>query len=231
MLGGQIINVQGDLSGPLEVECIDECAAYEDTDVVFEFYNDPENPWTPDQVTKEDLAALSPDPEHADQWRFFVYMKHNNWNICYKGCEDSSDGVGSLNCIGGEGQDSEEDLLSDDDGNDIYGEQIYYDVEGTTFTLLGNDDYVNTGLGDDVVTGAEDNFEIIEDHGGKDTITAGTYDDLIISRGGGEIITGNGDGDTTVQTIRVYPTHEKDHFFGWKNPDDTTQCTLMTDTQ
>ena len=230
MLGGQIINVQGDLSGPLEVECIDSCAAYEDGDTVFEFYNDPEDPWHADSVTKMMLAGITAPAEHADQWRFFVYMKNNNWNICYKGCEDSTE---PLTCLGDDDPDqaTETDDTMDADGNPLYGEQIYYDVEGTTIILAGNDDYLNTGLGDDTVTGAADNFEIIEDAGGKDTISAGTYDDLIISRSGGEIITGNGDGMTTVQTVRVYPTHEKDHFFGWKDPDDTLQCTLMIDTQ
>jgi len=29
MLDGQIINIQGNLTGPLEVECVDKCAAYE----------------------------------------------------------------------------------------------------------------------------------------------------------------------------------------------------------
>ena len=48
MIDGQVVNVQGDLSSPLEVLCVDDCAAYPDSDdVVFEFFLDPENPLTP----------------------------------------------------------------------------------------------------------------------------------------------------------------------------------------
>lgn len=102
-------------------------------------------------------------------------------------------------------------------------------VEDDSLTLSLND-YTNSGLGNDELTGAADSFDVIEDHGGDDTIIAGTGDDLIISRGGGEIITGGGDnGDATVQTIRIYPTHETDHLFGWRDPDNLRQCTKMTD--
>lgn len=67
MLDGQIINIQGNLTGPLEVECVGKCDAYEDTDIVFEFYLDPENPWTATEVKKSDLGGITPVPaEHAD---------------------------------------------------------------------------------------------------------------------------------------------------------------------
>jgi hypothetical protein len=54
LLDGQVLNVQGNLTGPLEVEY--RAAGYPaDSDVVFEFYNDLENPWRPYQITKADM--------------------------------------------------------------------------------------------------------------------------------------------------------------------------------
>merc|ERR1712151_679583 len=53
LLDGQILNVAGDLAGPLEVECQEECRAYEDDadNVVMEFYLDPSDPWLVQQLT------------------------------------------------------------------------------------------------------------------------------------------------------------------------------------
>ena len=62
---------------------------------------------------------------------------------------------------------------------------------------------------------------MIEDHGGKDTIDTAGGNDLVISRSGGDIITLNGNGDTDINTVRVYPTHEKDHLFGFKDQADS----------
>lgn len=86
-----------------------------------------------------------------------------------------------------------------------------------------------SGGGDDTIMGMAMEFEILEDFAGNDMIMAAPKDDLIISRDGGEIITGGGDGGTTVQTVRVYPTHEKDHYFGVKDPTNLNQCTKMVD--
>lgn len=93
MVDGQIINIQGDLTGPLEVEVVDKGAAYpETTDVVFEFYLNPkgEDPWLVFPVTKADLTAIAAATEHADQWRFHVYSKHGIASVCYLGCESSA---------------------------------------------------------------------------------------------------------------------------------------------
>jgi len=62
MLDGQIINIQGNLTGPLEVEIVK--GTYNPNDVVFEFYLDPENPWTPTQVLWKDLKSIDAAAEH-----------------------------------------------------------------------------------------------------------------------------------------------------------------------
>ena len=92
MVDGQIINIQGDLTGPLEVEVVEMGAAYEDDDVVFEFYLDPkgEDPWLVFPVLKSELAAITAEAEHDQQWRFFVYSKFGVASVCYKGCESSA---------------------------------------------------------------------------------------------------------------------------------------------
>ena len=89
--------------------------------------------------------------------------------------------------------------------------------------------HIISGAGDDDINGEPGELEILEDFGGNDDIIADSADDLIISRGGGEIIEGKGDGDATVQTVRIYPTHEKDHYFGAKDPGNDRQCTKMKD--
>lgn len=95
---------------------------------------------------------------------------------------------------------------------------------------MAHEDYVNTGLGDDTVTGSEVFFNIIEDHGGDDTVGGyGGTDNILISRSGGEIYTVTPD-DTgkEVNEYWIYPTHEHgSHYFGAKNPMDTLQCTII----
>ena len=83
------------MSAPLEVLCVDSCGAYADDDVVFEFFLDPLNPWTPYQVTKAELATTMfmpqpAQPEHAAQWRWRVYVTDGVADVCYEGCEDSA---------------------------------------------------------------------------------------------------------------------------------------------
>lgn len=90
-------------------------------------------------------------------------------------------------------------------------------------------DYVNSGLGDDTLIGGG-GFNVLEDHGGNDMMIGGAKDNKFISRDGGEIIVGLGNANTKINTVRVYPTHEKDHLFGWKHPEDTRQCTKIVDT-
>jgi len=89
-------------------------------------------------------------------------------------------------------------------------------------TVTGTEnDYHNSGLGDDTVNGFPTGFEVLEDHGGKDIIDTMGGNDLVISRSGGDTITLNGNGGTMINTVRVYPTHEKDHLFGFKDQADT----------
>lgn len=231
LLDGQILNVQGNLSGPLEVDITEDLDAYpEDESIVIEFYLDPENPWTPYQITKADIRDSITDPgEHSSRYKLFVYAENNLGYVCYKGCEDSGT---ALACFDGTGIQMEPfPEESDLAATELVGERLAWGVEDDTDVMSGlpSHDHLISGSGDDTVTGTALMFEILEDFAGKDTITADSYDDLIISRGGGEIITGAGDGMLTVQTVRVYPTHEKDHFFGAKDPSDVLQCTKMID--
>lgn len=209
------------MTGPLEFEINSNFKGYPNSNsIIAEFYTDPLSP--PRVVLKSDIEGLAKPPEQGDQWRMFAYSKHGNSYVCFKGCESSAMPFG-LTCF-----DASINPLPMDDTT-VFGEEFFYGVEDDTITLTLND-YTNSGLGDDTITGAASSFDVYEDHGGDDTITAGTHDDLIISRGGGEIITGGGDnGDLTVQTIRIYPTHETDHLFGWRDPSDLRQCTKMTD--
>ena len=87
LLDGQVLNVQGNLTGPLEVEWFAE--AYEANDVVFEFYNDPENAWLPYQITKMDLDGVMAPMDHTRGHRLFVYSQFNLSYVCYKTCESS----------------------------------------------------------------------------------------------------------------------------------------------
>lgn len=177
-LDGQILNIQGDLTGPLEF--VINSSAYAPTDVVLEFYNDPEAPWTPQVVLFSDITGLSPEDENDNgKYRMFAFSKHGNSYVCYKGCE-SSDAPGALS----ECYDASIAQASST--------EVFYGVEDDTITG-GSNNYINSGLGDDTFTGAADSFDIYEDHGGNDSITGGTLDDLFISRGGGEIIEGKGD--------------------------------------
>ena len=90
LLDGQVLNVQGNLTGPLEVEWL--AAAYPNAnDVVFEFYNDPEDAWRPYEITRSMLTALTQaTDEHTEGYRFFVYSQFNLSYVCYKGCESSA---------------------------------------------------------------------------------------------------------------------------------------------
>merc|ERR1712003_423038 len=80
-----------------------------------------------------------------------------------------------------------------------------------------------------MVTGLATGYDTIEDKGGDDTIIATGGNDLIISRDGGDIITLGGDGSASISTVRVYPTHEKDHVYGRKTPGNTRTCTKIND--
>ena len=90
-------------------------------------------------------------------------------------------------------------------------------------------DYSNSGLGDDTMVGIADGYDVLEDHGGDDTIMGNGGNDLVISRSGGDFITLGGDGNASISTVRVYPTHEKAHNFGFKDKEDTRQCTKIID--
>ena len=231
---GQVINVQGNLTGPLEVEYV--ATGYpEDTDVVFEFYNDPENPWEPYQILKSDMTTLTgmAPAEHMAGVRVFVYSQYNLSYVCYKPCKDSE--TDTLVCTSDDSNNMppRNVLNLEADSTDVQWIEAWSvkGSESATKTNAPSHGHIISGAGDDTLMGQSEEFEILEDFGGEDTIMAGTKDDLIISRGGGEIITGMGDGEDTVQTVRIYPTHEKDHYFGAKDPTNTRQCTKMLDTQ
>lgn len=62
--------------------------------------------------------------------------------------------------------------------------------------------------------------------------------DFVVSRDGGDIITlgNNADGDVSggkdtkgVSTVRIYPTHDKDHVFGQKDDSANGDCTIIKD--
>lgn len=91
LLDGQVLNVQGNLTGPLEVEYVATGYAAA-TDVVFEFYNDPDNAWLPYQITKADMTTLlgNAEDEHKQGMRVFVYSQFNLSYVCYKPCESST---------------------------------------------------------------------------------------------------------------------------------------------
>lgn len=109
------------------------------------------------------------------------------------------------------------------------GEKFYFGAEISRIQTT-QDDHYNTGLGNDIVMGKANSFETIEDHGGNDLVLSMGGNDLLISRDGGDFYMLSGDnGDKSVQTVRVYPTHEKDHLFGWKHPEDLRQCVKLLD--
>jgi len=162
----------------------------------------------------------------GDQWRFVVYSKHGVVDICHEGCESSAAArVCKSFSLSAAGVAPFVNILDDPM---VVAEEFFYGVSDDTFTVTEND-YYNSGLGDDIVTGFATGFDTIEDHGGADTIMALAGDDFVISRSGGDFITLGGDGDTMVNTVRVYPTHEKDHLFGWKDQTDMKQCTKIID--
>jgi len=231
LLDGQVLNVQGNLTGPLEVEWISE--AYPSSDsVVFEFYNDPEDAWRPYQITKNDIVGISPQPgEHSRGARLFVYSQFNLSYVCFKTCEDSTPSNSLVCTIDDIRNTAPRNVLNLDSDDNVQWIEAFSvnGMEDAENTNAGTNAHIISGGGNDNIIGTEAEFEILEDFAGNDEIEANTKDDLIISRGGGEIITGGGDGDLTVQTVRVYPTHDKDHFFGQKDPENMRQCTKMID--
>jgi hypothetical protein len=66
LLDGQIVNIAGNLTGPLEFELLQKGLTYLATDIVFEFYLDGDNPWAATQVTKADITSIFAATEHAD---------------------------------------------------------------------------------------------------------------------------------------------------------------------
>lgn len=56
LLDGQILNIQGNLTGPLEVEI--NSNAYPPGSTIFEFYNDSENPFDAQVITIDDIPAV-----------------------------------------------------------------------------------------------------------------------------------------------------------------------------
>ena len=200
-----------------------------------EFYLDPADPWLVQQLTYDDLEMLhdmAADGHATDQWRFTVYSKHGVADVCLEGCTSSDDArvCTSLSRVvdADPPVNIEDDMVGDADPD--YFEEFYYGVSDDTIAVASANDYHNSGLGDDTVTGFATGFEILEDHGGKDVIVSSGGNDLIISRSGGDFITLGGDGDANINTVRVYPTHEKDHLFGWKDQSDMKQCTKIIDT-
>lgn len=175
----------------------------------------------------DNMNAGSPP---IDQNRLFVYAKHGRYDIC-------TDCSGVKVCLSDPAVSmSTTDQNGAAPGADpLFGQQFYFGtgvdaIAGTTF-LLADEDYVNTGLGDDTVTGST-SFNIIEDHGGKDTVSmyAGS-DNILISRSGGDTYSSAatvGANPSEVNEYWIYPTHEHgNHYFGAKNPDDTLQCTII----
>jgi len=65
------------------------------------------------------------------------------------------------------------------------------DSETTEVDLMDGDNIVNTGLGDDMVTGGPGD-DIISDHDGHDVLKGGAGNDILISRHGGDILYGGG---------------------------------------
>jgi hypothetical protein len=195
-----------------------------------EFVLDPANPTVVQSITYElleELHDMALEGHDTDSWRFSVYSKHGVADVCVEGCTSSTDGPRECKSLSlAVGEDPAVNILDDPA---VYGEEFFYGVTGDTIAVAGESDYHNSGLGNDMLTGVAGGFEILEDHGGKDTIDAAGGNDLVISRSGGDIITLGGDGVDNISTVRVYPTHEKDHLFGWKDQGDLVQCTKITD--
>jgi hypothetical protein len=189
-----------------------------------DFFLDPSDPWLVQQLTYKDLSDLHDLAEtghDTDQWRFTVYSKHGVADVCLEGCQSSATQriCTSLSRV----VDADPPVNIEDDTenpDELFFERFFYGVNDDTITGTEND-YHNSGLGDDTVTGFATGFEVLEDHGGKDVIDTAGGNDLVISRSGGDIITLNGDGVDNINTVRVYPTHEKDHVFGFKDQADT----------
>lgn len=123
-------------------------------------------------------------------------------------------------------------------------EKRYFGADADTLTALMNEesDYWNMGGGDDTFTSdLQTGYETYEDLWGQDMVDMKGGNDLVISRDGGETIKlgnegagGIGTGDTVqdkkgVSTVRIYPTHEKDHVYGQKDETTRGQCVIIKD--
>ena len=62
----------------------------------------------------------------------------------------------------------------------------------TAAAVLAGDDWINTGLGDDIVPDAGAGDDILEDHGGRDELHGKAGNDILISRSGGDKLYGGG---------------------------------------
>ena len=60
----------------------------------------------------------------------------------------------------------------------------------TAAAVVAGDDWINTGLGDDLVPDAGDGDDILEDHGGRDELHGMGGNDILISRSGGDKLYG-----------------------------------------
>jgi len=215
MINGQdqTIVIEGELAGPLEMLIGNHDTAT--TDVIFTFKN--HNTGTVGDPTEKNVmyseltAVFGAHNTHTtttnqDQIRLFVYSKHGRYDIC-------SDCDGTKLCL----SDPAVNVATTDQNglapSATEGQQYYFGVQNDTpgpTIFMADEDYVNTGLGDDTVVG-NGNFNIIEDHGGDDTVTAygAGNDNILISRSGGDSYsstTGASDG-SQVNEYWIYPTH------------------------
>ena len=197
----------------MEVEIIDEGIYYKEEETsIFEFYLDAEDPWRAFPVSWDNINNINPDNEHDRQWRVFVYAKRGTANVCFKGCESSTTALDCYDLSNG----TQNPNSNPDNNLTGKGDQIYHDATDETFTV-SLDDYTNSGLGDDIVTGLNNQEDVIEDHGGKDIVDTRGGDDYFISNSGEDIVR-FGQKNKDQNTLRLYPTHDKDHLFGWKDP-------------
>lgn len=58
--------------------------------------------------------------------------------------------------------------------------------------VVAGDDWINTGLGDDIIPDAGLGDDILEDHGGRDELHGMAGNDILISRSGGDKLYGGG---------------------------------------
>jgi len=153
LLDGQILKIQGNLTGPLEVEINAE--AYEDADVIFEFYNDLEDTSTPYTITKADLPT--PPAEHSQGKRLFVYSQHNLGYVCFKPCTSST--PDTLTCTA-------DDMTNNAPPRQVFEDDLmpaeFWSIEDETTVMatpgmdMNEDGRIVSGLGDDMITGTAD---------------------------------------------------------------------------